>query len=99
MLALHAHQIQFAKREVGNEFGCSCINDNVDAVLLRQALEPRAQVHGVAHDRIGNAKLGPHVADIHVTARDADSNPDRRPALGRELIVEAPDGFQHVERR
>ena len=69
--------------------------DDGNAVVLRQALEARGEVHGVAERGIVEAPARAHIADDAIAGVDADADgeDERRPRRSgscRQLRVEPP---------
>ena len=100
----HAHAIQFPHRQ-----GFSArlramqirkfADDDIRAVLLVQAFEPRRQIDVIADDGIIEPLPRPHVPDVHFAGMNADPDIERRqpPRLPADLQLLQMD--HHIHRR
>src|SRR4029079_3730558 len=78
--ALYAHAIDLAAADVGHGGARVLADDDGDAVLLGQSLEPRCEGYRVAEHRVSLAEFRAHVADVHCAAVDADPDGELGPA-------------------
>src|SRR5713226_6501479 len=63
-------------------------DDQIDAVLLGEPLEPRRQVHRIAEQRIIEALVRAEIAYAALPGVDADADMQGEPAFGRPGLVE-----------
>src|SRR5689334_7048675 len=98
VFSLHPHSVDFATYDPGDACLGGLTDNNISPVLLCDAFEARAQVHGVAHDGVGLADLRSHVADPHRARVDADADLECQPTLCLESLVECLGFLLHIER-
>ena len=94
-----AHGIQLA----GHKFTLNMLmrkfaDNDVRAVFFIEALQPRAKIDVIAHDRVIEAFFRSHVANGHCAGIDADADVDDRLALPLPYLLKFPQAGHHIQR-
>src|SRR5215468_7049458 len=74
--ALDADQIQLRERFVRHLERRRFAEDEIDAIGLAGALEPRGEIHGIPKHRVLHALVRAHIADAALPGVDADADPE-----------------------
>ena len=92
--ALDRDQIDLDQGRVAEPLGGFLADDQVHAVELAEALEPRGQVHRIAEQRIVKMLHRPEIADAALAAVDPDADSHRCPRSARRLRLVRPKAVQ-----
>ena len=83
--ALDPDLIELAERDLWYGPGGRLAHDHCHAILFCEPFQARAKIHGVAHDGVGHSEFRAHVAHVHLSGRNTDTDLQRGPAARLEL--------------